>query len=76
MLLTEYDEEKELKKLANSYYNEGLEKGEELGKASIKKDACLSLLSNGISDEIIKSSLSLSVEELNSFRREWEALKG
>ena len=72
MLLTEYDEEKELKKLANSYYHEGFEKGE----ASRNKEVCFTMLSNKISDEIIKSSLSLSVEELNSFRREWEALKG
>ena len=76
-LLTEYDEEKELKKLANSYYHEGLEKGEASGTAKTEHNTIFRMFDLKYSNEKVLEVFGekYTYDDLIKLRSEWESKK-
>ncbi len=73
MLLTEYDEEKDLKIIAEGYKelykeewtNEGKEEGRKEGRKEGKENLIKTMLSNGATKETIIKFTGITEEELN-----------
>ena len=72
MLLTEFDDEREWKLIAEGFEEIGFEKGREEEKKSIIKN----MLSNGFSKETIIKSTGITEEDFNKIIVSWNLFGG